>query len=237
MKKLVATMCLNNWEPEITSRTFPLLKHYARKIGADFWHINQRKYPDCPIGYERFQIYDIAKDYDWVVQVDADCVIHPDMPDLTSFTQKDTILINRPANSTQRFQYDGYFQRDGRYISIPGFLTITSDWCRDFWQLPDDLSPKEAIARVTPCQHEWDRWEKKVVDGSHLVVDYIWSRNVARYGLKYKTFQDFFVPPLLSPIEDYVMHNAILPVHYKRQHIKNVIEKYWKINVNEPPFV
>jgi hypothetical protein len=237
MKKLVATMCIDNWEPEITSRTFPLMKYYAKKIGADFWHIDKRKYPNCPLGYERFQIYDIADNYDWVIQLDADLVMHPDMPDLTSFVYKDTILISNPDVSTKRFIADKYFMRDGRYISIPGFFTVTSDWCKDFWQLPDDLSPEQAIAQVTPLQHEWERWENKKFDGSHLVVDYIWSRNVARYGLKYKTFQEIFVPPRLNPIEDYVMHNCILPAHHKREHVKNVVEKYWKLNVNEPPFV
>ena len=197
----------------------------------------QEEYPNSPLGYERFQIYDIADNYDWVIQLDADLVMHPDMPDLTSFVHKDTILISNPDVSTKRFIADKYFMRDGRYISIPGFFTVTSDWCKDFWQLPDDLSPEQAIAQVTPLQHEWERWENKKFDGSHLVVDYIWSRNVARYGLKYKTFQEIFVPPRLNPIEDYVMHNCILPTHHKRQHVKNVVEKYWKLNVNEPPFV
>ena len=237
MKKLVVTMCLNNWEPEITSRTFPLMKHYAKKIGADFWHIDQRKYPTMPIGYERFQIHDIADQYDWVIQLDADLVMHPDMPDVTTMVNKDTILMSAPDNSTKRFLADKYFYRDGRFISVPGFFTVTSDWCKDFWQLPDDLTPEEAIAKVIPTKEEWSRWEKKVLDGSHLVVDYIWSRNMARYGLKYKTLQEVFVLPLLKPIEDYIMHNAQLPAHHKRQHVIDVVEKYWKINVNEAPFI
>lgn len=237
MKKLVATLCLNNWEPEITCRTFPLLKHYAKKIGADFWVINKRKFHNCPIGYERFQIYDVADDYDWVIQVDADLVMHPDTPDFTALVNKDTILISKPDQSTKRFIADKYFYRDGRFISVPGFLTITSDWCKDFWKLPEDLTPQEAINRVTPLQHEWDRWNKKIVNGEHLVVDYIWSRNVARYGLKYKTFQEIFVLPYLNPIEDFVMHNAILTEVQKKIHIKNVIEKYWKIDLQAPPFI
>lgn len=237
MKKLVVTMCLNNWEPEITKLTFPLMKHYAKKIGADFWHIDQRKYPNCPIGYERFQIYDVHDNYDWVLQIDADACIHPDMPDMTALVNKDTIFISKPDHSAKRFISDKYFYRDGRFTSVPGFFTVTSDWCKDFWQLPNDLTPEEAISKVTPCEHEWGRWDKKVVDGSHLIVDYIWSRNVARYGLKYKTFQEVFVPPLLGPIEDYIMHNSVLPIHHKRIHVRNTIEKYWKLNVNEPPFV
>lgn len=237
MRKLIVTMCLNNWEPEITSRTFPLMKHYAKKIGADFWHINERKYPNCPIGYERFQIYDIADQYDWVIQLDADLVMHPDMPDVTTFVNKDTILISRPDHSAARFIADKYFYRDGRFVSVPGFFTVTSDWCKDFWQLPEDMTPQQAISQITPLQNEWGRWDNKIHDGSHLVVDYIWSRNVARYGLKYKTLQEVFVPPMLKPIEDYVMHNSFLPSHHKRQHVINVVDKYWKINVNEPPFV
>lgn len=236
MKKLIATMAIGNWEPEITSRTFPLLKHYAKKIGADFWHISERKYPNCPIGYERFQIYDVADNYDWVLQIDADLVMHPDMPDVTGFVDKDTILISKPDHALKRFMADKYFHRDKRYISVPGFFTVTSDWCKDFWKLPDDLTPTEAIKRVMPTYGEWERWENKVFDGSHLIVDYIWSRNVARYGLKYKTFQEFFIPPLLNPIEDYVMHNSVLPIHHKRLHIKNVVEKYWKLDVNNKPF-
>lgn len=230
-------MSLNDWEPEITSRTFPLMKHYAKKIGADFWHINQRKYPNAPIGYERFQIHDVADQYDWVIQLDADLVLHPDMPDVTALVDKDTILISTPDSSLKRFLADKYFYRDGRFISVPGFFTVTSDWCKDFWKLPDDLTPDEAIAKVTPTQHEWGRWENKVFNGSHLVVDYIWSRNVARYGLKYKTFQDVFIPPLLNPIEDYVMHNSHLPPGHKRKHVIDVVDKYWKININEAPFV
>ena len=148
MKKLVVTMCLNNWEPEITKLTFPLMKHYAKKIGADFWDIDQRKYPNCPIGYERFQIYDVHDNYDWVLQIDADACIHPDMPDMTALVNKDTIFISKPDHSAKRFISDKYFYRDGRFTSVPGFFTVTSDWCKDFWQLPNDLTPEEAISKV-----------------------------------------------------------------------------------------
>jgi len=233
MRKLVATMSLNNWEPEITSLTFPLMKYYAKKIGADFLHINNRKFPNDPIGYERFQLYDYVDKYDWIVQLDADLLLHPDTPDVTCLVDKDTILTSIPDHAGKRFILDDYFHRDGRYISVPGFFTVTSNWMKDFWRLPEDLTSNEAIKRVTPCVHEWrDRY----VNGEHLVIDYIWSRNVAKYGLKMEYFQNIFKDPL-SPIQDYVMHNSFLPLDHKRQHIKDVVHKHWKLKIGVPPLL
>ena len=59
MKKLIVTMCIGNWEPEITSQTFALMNFHALKIGADFKIIDERKSPTLPMCYERFQIYDM----------------------------------------------------------------------------------------------------------------------------------------------------------------------------------
>lgn len=232
-------MCMDNWEPEITSRTFPLMKYYARKIGADFYHIDQRKNLNWPIGIERFQIWDLSKHYDWVIQLDADLIMHPDMPDLTEHITKDTILISQWDLSTKRFRTDEYFKRDGRYISVPGFFTITSNWCRDFWKTPDDLDAETAISNITPVTYEW---KGRVVDSSHLLVDYIWSRNVAKFGLKVESFQNLFKKlnsqgHVIGGIEDFVCHNSHLPIHHKREHIKNVVEKYWKLEVGKYPLI
>ena len=230
MKKLIATMSFDDWEPEITALTFPLMKYYARKIGAEFWHINTRKFKNEPLGYERFQLYDVADNYDWLIQLDADLLLHPDTPDVTTLVNKDTILVSIPDQASKRFQMDKYFYRDGRYLSIPGFFTVTSDWCKDFWKLPDDMSSEEAINKITPCVHEW---RDRAVDGKHLIVDYIWSRNVARYGLKVQTLQNVFKPPFLQPIEEYVMHNSFLPLDHKRKHVKDVFFKHWKLKIND----
>lgn len=237
MKKLIVTMCMNNWEPEITQLTFPLMKFHARKIGADFLLLDQRKYPKLPLQLERFQIYDIANNYDWVIQLDADLLMHPDMPDLTQLVSKDTVLISKWDLLSKRFKTDRFFQRDGRHISVPGFFTITSDWCREFWKFPDDIDLETALDNTTPLVHEWG--ERKV-DKTHIVFDYLISRNVAQYGLKVKSFQDLFKELndkyAVGGIEDYICHNSHLPIEHKRQHLKNVVSQHWKLSVNDLPF-
>ena len=49
MKKLIVTMCMDNWEPEITSQTYPLMRLHAANIGADFKIIDQRKNKHDPM--------------------------------------------------------------------------------------------------------------------------------------------------------------------------------------------
>lgn len=236
MKKLIVTMCMDNWEPEITSLTFPLMKYHAKKIGADFLLLDQRKLPRLPLQLERFQIYDIAEKYDWVIQLDADLLMHPDMPDVTQHITKDTVLISRWDLLSKRFKTDRYFQRDGRNISVPGFFTVTSDWCREFWKLPTDITLEEALDATSPLVHEWG--ERKV-DKTHIVFDYLTSRNVAKYGLKVKSFQQLFSELddkyKIGGIEDYICHNSHLPIHHKRAHLKNVVSQHWKLNIDNLP--
>ena len=226
-------MCMDNWEPEITAQTFALMKFHARKIGADFKVIDQRKNPSAPMCYERFQIYDMVDDYDWIIQLDADLLMHPDMPDVTEFISKDTILMSTWDWVTKRFKPDEYFRRDGRHISVPGFFTVTSNWHKDFWRLPEDLTVSEAISKCTPVLHEF---AGRGLGDTHIVLDYIFSRNVARYGLRVESLQHLFkvcsqegrMP--LNGIEEYIMHNSYLPLEHKRQHIKNVLRDHWKID-------
>ena len=62
MKKLIAVLCTDDWQPEIRAMTFPLFRYHAAKIGADFHVINDRKFPSSyPLCYERFQFYEISK--------------------------------------------------------------------------------------------------------------------------------------------------------------------------------
>jgi len=240
MKKLIAVLCTDDWQPEIRAMTFPLFKYHAKKIGADFCVINDRKFPsNYPLCYERFQLYEISKHYDWVIQLDADLLLHPDTPDFTRHISKDIILISVPGLASESYQMDEYFMRDSRDLCVGGFITINSDWTRDLWKPPDDLTPEEAMQRCMPKTHEW---RDRQFYHDHIVLDYILSRNVAKYGLKYATLQDMFNLFVSAkrcsakPIEDYVMHNGSLKYHEKIIHIKNYLNKHWKIDLDHPYF-
>src|SRR6266566_3735242 len=148
LKKTLYTLNVNHYPEAITSITYPLLEDYARKIGADFVVIRERKFPDYPPVYEKLQIHELGRENDWNIYVDSDVLIHPDLFDLTEHLEKDTVLHYGADMAGNRLKYDQYFLRDGRNIGSCNWFTIASDWCLDLWKPLDDLSLEEALANI-----------------------------------------------------------------------------------------
>jgi hypothetical protein len=184
MKKTIFTLNIDEYAPEITALTYPLLRYYANKIGANFHIIKERKFPDWPVTYEKLQIYELAREMgtDWNIFIDSDAVIHPDTPDWTNFLHKDTIAHNGRDFANLRWRYDNYFLRDGRNWGSCNWFTIASDWCVDIWK-PLDIGFEEAVSNIFPVVDELNT----VITRDHLIDDYALSRNIARYGIKAKT--------------------------------------------------
>lgn len=184
IKKTVFTLNVNKYNPEMTELTYPLIKGYADKIGADFHIISERKFPKYPPEYEIMQIYDLGREMknDWNIYIDSDTLIHPDFFDVTEFLGKDTVCQNEADSANIRFRYDNYFRRDGRNIGSRNWFTAASDWCLDLWH-PPDISYEDALESIFPIQHELNAEVAK----NHLLDDYLLSRNIARFGLKFKT--------------------------------------------------
>lgn len=192
MKKVIYLLNIDNYAPEITELTYPLIYRYADKINAEVFQIKERKFPSWPLTYEKLQIYELGKlnKADWNIYIDSDALIHPDMVDVTVLAPKDTVLHNGADMASVRWTYDNYFLRDGRHIGSCNWLAVASDWCLDLWHPLDDLTPEEAIKNIHPTQTELDT----VIKPEHLVDDYALSRNIARYGLKFRTLMDIFRP-------------------------------------------
>jgi len=184
MKKTIFTLNVDGYSPEITEMTYPLIRYYANKIGADFYIIDKRKFKDWPVTYEKLQIYELgqAMKNDWNIYIDSDAIIHPETLDWTLFLNKDTVSHNGNDFANIRWRYDKYFVRDGRHIGSCNWFTIGSDLCIDLWK-PLDLTPKEAISNIFPVVPEFNT----VITTDHLIDDYALSRNIAQYGLKFKT--------------------------------------------------
>jgi len=220
MKKTIYLLNIDDYEPEITSLTYPYISRFASKIGATLHVIRERRFPDWPITYEKLQIYELGKQHrnDWNIYIDSDTLIHPDLFDITEQLDKDTVLNNANDSAHARWKVDDYFRRDGRWISTCGWFTIASDWCLDLWRPLDDLSPAEAIANISPLSVE----SRVGITPEHLVDDYVLSRNLAKYGLNYQTLRD-----LLGPSDDYLWHQYI-PPETKLEQLREMIKR-WEI--------
>lgn len=188
-KKTLFTLNLNPDEyGDITAITYPLLKHYAKKIGAEFCEIAGRKFPQWPPTFEKLQVYELGQEMknDWNVFFDADAMIHPDTPDYTIFLHKDTVAHNGSDMAAFRFKYDRFYKRDGRHIGSASWVNICSDWCIEMMQPPDDIKPEDVGKMIFPTATEL----KNGVEPIRLVEDFIIGRNIAKYGLKFTTLKE-----------------------------------------------
>lgn len=188
VKKTIYTVSINNYQPAITELTFPLLKAYAHKISANFHVIDTVKFPEFPGRYEKFQIYELGKLHqnDWNIYIDSDALIHPDMVDMTTYLDKNTVMHNGRDVLTNRYRPDIYTMRYGQNFSSCNWFTIGSDWCLDLWHPLEDMTFSEACENIFPtCAERLQSVEQK-----DLIDDYVMTRNIARYGLRFTTAID-----------------------------------------------
>jgi len=242
LKKTLFTLNIGNYAPEITALTYPLMKYYAERIGADFHIITDRRFPNWPVTYEKLQIYELGRqmDNDWNIYIDGDALIHPECLDWTILLNKDTILNNARDFANVRWRYNNYFLRDGRNWGIGNWFTVASDWCLDLWR-PLDGSFEDAVCNIFPTMNE----RSKCVNKEHLIDDYALSCNVARFGIKAKTVKDLqkdlefeggFFYHLYNVTEQEKLHGGTIRDSGKELQtpgIIKVIEEHWKV----PEFV
>ncbi|OGM05624.1 hypothetical protein A2125_00415 [Candidatus Woesebacteria bacterium GWB1_43_5] len=223
LKKTIFTLNIGDYAPEITKLTYPLIKRYAQKIGADFYIIKERKFPKFPLEYEKLQIYELAQkmENDWNIYIDSDALIHPALMDITNHLPKNTVLHFMADLASNRFKYDRYFLRDGRNIGSSNWLAVASDWCIDLWKPLDDITPKETIANIYPTV-----WESSgIVTPDHLIDDYTLSRNIAKYGLKFESFVNL-LNQFGQPRIEYFWHFYNVPEEKKVAQIKEALKRW-----------
>ena len=185
LKKTVWTLNIDRYAPELCQMSYPLISGYARKIGADFRIINQRAFPGMPLTYEKLQIFDLGPDNDWNVYIDSDTLVFPDMFDITERLPKDTVAHYSHDHASNRWRGDKYFRRDGRDIGSCNWFAVASDWCIDLWNPIMIEGLEVTLKRILPTVKE----RMAGITAEHLIDDYILSRNIARFGLKFKTVQ------------------------------------------------
>jgi hypothetical protein len=225
IKKTIFTLEVDGYEPEIVAMTRPLLERYAKKIVAELFVVQERKFPEWPVAYEKLQIYELAKEMenDWNIYVDADALLHPDLPDFTVLLNKDTVVHHGSDFAPIRWKFDRFFLRDGRYIGSGNWFTIASDWCIELWKPLDDMTLWEALQNIYPTEEER---QSGLIDPKHLIDDYTLSRNIAKYGLKFITIRKLmeqFGWPQGTP---WFWHAYTMPPEQKIIEMKKVLKEW-----------
>ncbi|MEN6537921.1 MAG: hypothetical protein ABFD60_07825 [Bryobacteraceae bacterium] len=189
-KKTLYTLSVDNFAPEVTEITFPLMAQWAKKHRYEFKVITERVWPQYPPVYEKFQIYDLARKHDdeYSYFLDADAMVHPDMFDPWEHVPKDHVFHNGSDMANLRWTYCRLFRRDGRNIAGGNWCTGGSEWTREIWEpsLGKDITLEEAVANIHPIVSEL----RTVITPHHLIDDYLTSRNIAKYGLKFMSLMD-----------------------------------------------
>jgi hypothetical protein len=169
MKKEVFVVVVDNYMPELCAKTLPTIEAYANKIGAKFTVITKRKFPEWYPTYEKLQVYELGKNNDWNILIDADTFISPELPDVTEIVPATHVGIQYAYAARLVMTPDEYFIRDGRELGISSNFVVTSKLTHDLWT-PLDMTPAEARARITR---------------DSAPDEFCLSRNMARFGLKY----------------------------------------------------
>lgn len=177
--RIVVTMGDENFRP-ITELTFPAAQEYARKIGADFHIITERRRPDVNICYEKFQMRDLLETHERILYVDGDVLIRKTAPD---------VFPEVPP---------GYFSavdEGSKYIDFWNHETIREQYAPYGWTVPWSGSHFNAGVMV------FDRSHKKLFENPIVTNLRYWDQpclNVAveRMGIPYHPLpQEFnFMP-------------------------------------------
>ena len=242
MRKSLYTLNIGSYAPEVTAITYPFLRLYARKMGAEFRVITERQFPEWDIELEKLQIHDLARENDdeWSMYLDSDALVHPETVDFTSYLPMDTVAHNGQDYGPIRWQFDEYFLRDKRYIGSCNWCAVASRWCRDLWMPPEPgLTQAEIVSRITPTVREIcgddkqddegkpDGYWPPVVTAQHLISDYLVSRNIARYGLKFTTLIDVQKAIGLESAA-FFFHEYTVPVDVKVSHLRQTLKR-WRL--------
>jgi len=224
IKKTIYLLNINNYDPELTAITYPFIERYAKKIKAGIHIINERKFPEWDMDYEKLQIYELAQKHenDWNIYIDSDALVHPELPDITDLIPFDTVAHNGSDFAPIRWRYDRFFRRDGRHISSCNWLACASSWCIDLWKPLDDMTMAECVENIFPIPRET---ASKIVTAEHLVSDYAVSRNIAKYGLKFKSLFSLWKDLKMESTE-FFHHEYTITIEEKIFNIKLAIKRW-----------
>jgi hypothetical protein len=173
MKTCVHFVNIPDHPSQYTAVTFPLVHAYAKRIGATFNIISQRKFPNFPVEYEAMQIHEAGAFYDWNMHIAAGMVLGEWLQDPSLYMSDDCVATNMVFGADQAFRTEGniYFERNERYVGIAEGFVLSHANTHDVWEpLPGG---------------NFDSYVGLIRDGRReRITSYALSLNMAKYGLK-----------------------------------------------------
>jgi len=223
MKKTIYLLNIDHYEPAITAMTYPLIYRYADRIGAEVVKITERKFPDYPVVYEKLQIYELAKERgdDWIFYIDSDCVVHPDLFDITEVLPHDTVLQYNNDFALTRFDPDDIMRKDRRFIGTCNFFTVFHKDCLELYRPLEDMTLEEALPRM----HVSNQERRIGMEDGHLIDDFVITRNLAKNGFEYLTLREL-LKRYNRENDEYLYHIHVLSAGEKEAAIMGMLIKW-----------
>ncbi len=181
----IFTLNINNYFPEMTELTFPLMENYSNKIGGEFIQITERKFPDWGIHFEKAQIWYLMGDFNMFV--DADVLIHPDFLDITKL-DPNYVYLKDGYRANIKFLPNEYFRNDSRNQGISSCFICNSIINKNIWK-PLDMTPDEVNENIIISKDDIKR--KTYAD--FYQDEYLLSYNLAKYKIKYNGIDQQYI--------------------------------------------
>jgi len=99
---LVLTIAIGPEYEEMKKLTHPSIRDYAKKIGADFLCIKEKKLAKSTPHWDKFQINELLLKYERILYVDTDLIIREDCPNLFDVVPKTLLGAFNEAPFTDR---------------------------------------------------------------------------------------------------------------------------------------
>jgi hypothetical protein len=209
MKKLLVTLNIDDYDKDITRLTFPYMEQYAKNIGADFHIITERKFPNSPLRLEEFQMYEFSQTYDWIIFLDADCLINPKGVDLTKLVEEDRVIIAKYNSPTHHFHQENIEKKYiFKYYATFFFLVFNKNSrnCVKPHENPYDYYEYINLNSTHPEMKNYmkirtDLTEREIKDT--LIDEFLLTLNLHRYNIKTASLvQDFPKLNIISHMSD-----------------------------------
>lgn len=241
MKRILWTLNVNNYAPEITKITYPLIRDYCRKIRAEFRVITtpyDLGVEGCKISgkFHLFKLAQAERDT-WSIYLDSDALVHPDAIDYCACIDridkdgKPSVFSFGRDMAYERFHPDHLRVFGDDTAKIPqtahaalGMCTwfiIVSDLSAQLWEPPSD--PHAAIECIQPIVSE-----RHIKTSASLLDDYQTSLNAAKYNLSVTFAHEVHEVCRLQKLSFW--HTHLLSERQKVEQMRYQIDKVWRLN-------